>query len=189
MPPTRYLSAELSGLLGFVAVSGVFSLVVALATRRERYSAATRIRDRLVVFIALLVVSIGVGYATRGEGFDDAAAGIDSALGLRQSPSIGVDELAEAVRQGATLIDCRYSQDFDRGTIDGAINLPIDIGLGEFKHVLAAIDRSADLIVFCQSRGCGFSGYMATMLAGAGYQNVSIYKGGYEEWRAYDRSR
>ena len=186
MPSTRYLSAELSGLLGYIAISGVFSLIVMRVPSKDKHSVSGKIRSKIIVLVLLLTVSMGIGYTTRGEGFDGTVAGIDCALGLKQPLTIPKDEVVKRMAQGATLIDCRYTQDYDHGTIDGAISLPVDVGLGEFKRKLTIVDRDADVIVFCQSQDCGFCGYAATMLEGAGFKNVVVYKGGYKEWHSND---
>jgi rhodanese-related sulfurtransferase len=184
-PRTRYLSQEVAGLCLLIAYAGVFSLVVRSGILTRRDTTRSRWSTVRIHIAALLVAAIGLGYASKGQGFANAAKGIDSALGLGELPTVTVDELVSKMRSGAVLIDCRYKQDYDLGYIDGAISVPVDVGLGEFTRLVADIDRDAEVVVYCQSPGCGFSGLLATMLAGAGFRNVSVFKAGYEAWEAH----
>ena len=68
------------------------------------------------------------------------------------------------------MIDCRYQTDYVRGTIRNAINLPLDLGLGDFKKKIETISRETELVISCQSAGCHFSDYTATMLFAEGFK-------------------
>jgi rhodanese-related sulfurtransferase len=181
--PTRYLSVELAGLLFLVVYGSVFALVVKSRMLVPQSASEKWHCDTLIHVAALAAVSIGAGYASKGQGYRAAAKGIEVSLGLRQAPTVGVEELLERLRNGAVLIDCRYERDYELGHIQGAISVPVDIGLGDFARVLADIDRHTNLIVYCQSSECGFSAYVATMLAGAGFRNVTVFKDGFEGWK------
>jgi rhodanese-related sulfurtransferase len=89
------------------------------------------------------------------------------------------------MKHGAILVDCRYKPDFELGAIDGAISVPVDLGLGEFQRILANVEKDADVVVYCQSPQCSFSHYSATMLAGAGFKNIAVFEGGFEAWEDY----
>lgn len=184
-PPTRYLSHEVAGLFLLIAFGGVFSLVVRSGILTASRAKSSRQSELCVHFAALLVASVSLGYVFKGRGFESAARGVDSALGLTEWPIVTVEEVARNTKRGAVLIDCRYKPDYDFGHIEGAMSVPIDAGLGEFTRLVAGIDRDAEVILYCQSSGCGFSGFMATMLAGAGFGNLSIFQGGYEAWEQY----
>lgn len=73
---------------------------------------------------------------------------------------------------GAAVLDVRTQEEFDRGHIPGAVNLPID----ELRARLGEVHRDERTIAYCQ---LGQRGYLATrILAQAGY-DVANLSGGY----------
>jgi NADPH-dependent 2,4-dienoyl-CoA reductase/sulfur reductase-like enzyme/rhodanese-related sulfurtransferase len=73
---------------------------------------------------------------------------------------------------GAFVLDVRSQEEYDRGHIPGAVNLPLD----ELRMRLGEIDRGRRIIAYCQ---VGQRGYLATrILAQAGY-DVANLSGGY----------
>jgi rhodanese-related sulfurtransferase len=183
--PTRYLSAEIGALCFLVVYGGIFSLAVSSGALARIVPTLSGRSQMWMHVIALLLVSVCIAYASEGAGFRNVAKGIDSALGLSAVPKIDIQVLLNKMRHGALLIDCRYQGDYELGSIEGAISLPVDSGLGDFQRTLANIDRYADVVVYCQSAKCSFSDYSATMLAGAGFKHISVFEGGYEAWENY----
>jgi rhodanese-related sulfurtransferase len=47
-----------------------------------------------------------------------------------------------------------------------------------------APDRAAEIVVYCANRACRNSHIAASVLTTLGYQNVRVFAGGKEEWRA-----
>ena len=98
-------------------------------------------------------------------------------------PEISVSEMKQIVEQNEAIIfDTRFRRDYQRGTIPDAVNLPIDSSLAERKEVLRGVDKSAKIVLYCQSAGCGFADEVASFLKFNGYRNVSLFRGGYREW-------
>ena len=95
-------------------------------------------------------------------------------------PQITAAELRDHITAGTapTLVDVRTAAEFERGTVPGAINLPVDelrTRLGELTNVAG----SGPVVVFCQ---VGMRGYLATRILlqnGFSARNVS---GGYTSW-------
>ena len=95
-------------------------------------------------------------------------------------PQITAAELRDHITAATapTLVDVRTAAEFERGTIPGAINLPVDelrTRLGELTNVAG----SGPVVVFCQ---VGMRGYLATRILlqnGFSARNVS---GGYTSW-------
>lgn len=95
-------------------------------------------------------------------------------------PQITAAELRDHITASTatTLVDVRTTAEFERGTIPGAINLPVDelrTRLGE----LTSVAGSGPVVVFCQ---VGMRGYLATRILlqnGFSARNVS---GGYTSW-------
>lgn len=76
------------------------------------------------------------------------------------------DEVAAAMRAGATVLDVRSAGEFASGHVDGARNLPV----GELAGRLHEVPRDRAVIVYCQSGGR--SARAAQVLKAAGYSPV-----------------
>jgi rhodanese-related sulfurtransferase len=88
------------------------------------------------------VTALGEGHLLRlrRQDFDDL---------LRQPllRSLGFDEAAEKVRQGALWIDVRYPSEYQFDKLPGAINVP----LSEVRNMFGMLDRSREYVTYCQS--------------------------------------
>ena len=84
--------------------------------------------------------------------------------------------------KSCVLLDTRYVADFEKGSIPGALSLSLDSGLGEFNRQLESLDKTRLVVLFCQSKHCHFSDYVAAMLTAKGFLDVRIFRGGIEEW-------
>lgn len=55
--------------------------------------------------------------------------------------------LREKLKEGGQLIDVRSPLEFDRGALDGAMNLPID----RFQRLQHHIDESRPVLLYCRT--------------------------------------
>lgn len=86
----------------------------------------------------------------------------------------------------AFIIDARDPGEFNEGHIPRAINVPYD-KLPEYLDMLSAeVPTNAQVVVYCRGPGCDFSDQLATELKILGYENVSVFKGGWDQWTAAD---
>lgn len=91
-------------------------------------------------------------------------------------PVVTWRELAAADRAEVCLVDVRTPEEYALGTIDGAVNIPLD----DLRGRLGEIDRESDVIVFC---AVGLRGYLAQrILLGRGYRRVRNLVGGYKTY-------
>ena len=87
-------------------------------------------------------------------------------------------ELHEADTSKVTLIDVRTPDEFALGTIDGAVNIPLD----DMRERMAEIPQDRPVWLFC---GVGLRGYLASnILKGNGYRDVRNLIGGLKTYRA-----
>jgi len=87
------------------------------------------------------------------------------------------DEVANIDFEKAMLIDVRAPEEFDLGTIEGAVNIPLD----GIRDRLSEIPMYKDIYIFCQ---VGLRGYVATrILMQKGYKNVKNLSGGYKTYQ------
>lgn len=91
-------------------------------------------------------------------------------------PVVTWRELAAADRSEVCLVDVRTPEEYALGTIDGAVNIPLD----DLRGRLGEIDRDSDVIVFC---AVGLRGYLAQRIfLGRGYRRVRNLAGGYKTY-------
>lgn len=91
-------------------------------------------------------------------------------------PVVTWRELAAADRAEVCLVDVRTPEEYALGTIDGAVNIPLD----DLRGRLGEIDRDSNVIVFC---AVGLRGYLAQrILLGRSYRRVRNLAGGYKTY-------
>lgn len=96
-------------------------------------------------------------------------------------PVIYWREVRDAARDGMTLIDVRTAQEHQLGSIEGAVNIPLD----DLRHRLAEIAHDKPIVVFC---AVGLRGYLAQrILLSNGYKDVRNLTGGYSLYSAATR--
>jgi len=77
----------------------------------------------------------------------------------------------------SVLIDVRTPAEYDLGTIEGAVNIPLD----ELRNRLGEIPTDKDIYFFCQA---GLRGYIAyRILVQKGFKNVRNLSGGYKTYQ------
>ena len=85
---------------------------------------------------------------------------------------------AERVKEKGFLLDVRTPAEFERGAIQGALNIPLD----ELRARLDEIPRDTPIYLYCQ---IGLRGYLATrVLLQNGFSTVFNLSGGYKLWQA-----
>lgn len=85
-------------------------------------------------------------------------------------------------RKDVTLLDVRTPEEFQRGHIEGFLNIPVD----ELREGLSKLDKSKPVYVICQS---GLRSYIASrILAGNGYEAYN-FSGGYRFYAAVKGDR
>lgn len=81
------------------------------------------------------------------------------------------------------LVDVRTEKEFSNGTIEGAVNIPLD----EIRKRLWDFDNGRTIYIFCQQ---GLRGYLAQrILLQSGFANVVNIAGGYLLWNACMQER
>ena len=132
----------------------------------------------LVAAMALVLTGCG-GASTSGA----QASLVDVAqAAARQSDRVSVEELAGWLieeRQDFVLIDVRSAEDFGKGAIGEARNVPIAELLG--AEALAALPTDRKIVVY--SNGSENGAKAATLLRVAGL-DAHVVTGGYNAWHA-----
>ncbi len=89
---------------------------------------------------------------------------------------ISWEELFHADRSRIVIIDVRTPEEYALGTIEGAVNIPLDT----LRSRLSEIPRDREAVVFC---GVGLRGYLASrILRQNGFPQARNLSGGYKIW-------
>ena len=82
--------------------------------------------------------------------------------------TVTVDKIDDLVAQGAFLIDVRTPEEYELGSIEGSVNIPLD----ELRDRLDEIPKDKDLYVTCQ---VGLRGYLAArILTQKGFKPINL---------------
>jgi rhodanese-related sulfurtransferase len=94
----------------------------------------------------------------------------------------GPAELAQNLKQGADIavIDVREADDFRKGHIPGAINLPH----AKWNN-LGALRKDAPNVLYCYTQQCHLAATAAVEFAGKGYSVIEM-EGGFAAWKDND---
>ncbi len=133
---------------------------------------------------ALAAVSVAVGLAVNATAPEPLSLVRQPALDENEPwPVVGGAEVLEHVNMGsAILIDARPVQDYERGAILGAINLPYNEFDAYFVDLSEVLPKEELYIVYCSGGNCDDSHEVLTQLEGFGFENLMLYKLGWEEW-------
>lgn len=103
-------------------------------------------------------------------------------------PAVKFISLAEAedlfADRSAIFVDSRSRKDFLRGHIIGAASLPFEDFDPAAAEAAIRVPFRAALVVYCEGGDCHASIALARLLRKAGYEDVRIFEGGIEAWRA-----
>jgi rhodanese-related sulfurtransferase len=157
-------------------------------------SAFSQLRGGLVIIAVASLLGVvvnairsgGVDLIQKGAPVSTVRHGADTTAADTTGPREGIVSLAEMRRifdeGSAFIIDARDPEEFAEGHIPGAINVPYD-RLPEYLDMLnAEVPTDARVIIYCRGPACDFSDQLATELKILGYQDVSVFSGGWEHW-------
>lgn len=176
-------------------IAGVIAVIFAMYWARRKWAlASVNSRGRLLSFsiaqaagFMVLALLFGMVYHfANKEGFlahANATTSIEQTNAAKFMPKVGKSEVNKLLDSNTVFIDARYSTDFAKDHIKGAINVPVNLCDKGCKAALANIDKQANIVVYCQSTGCKFAENIAVKLKADGFTNISIYKGGWNEWQ------
>ena len=89
-------------------------------------------------------------------------------------PAIYWRDIDNLDRNKTLLLDVRTQSEYELGTIQGAINIPLE----KLRERLNELPKDKDIVVFC---AVGLRGYLAIrILQGHGFKNVCNLSGGYQ---------
>ncbi|HHV98306.1 MAG TPA: CoA-disulfide reductase [Clostridiaceae bacterium] len=138
---------------------------------------ATAIRARMTVFdLEKLELAYAPPYSSAKDPVNIAGYTASNIL-KNDSGIFHWHDVAAIDMNKSVLIDVRTPAEYSLGTIEGAINIPLD----ELRDRLGEIPSDKDLYIFCQA---GLRGYIAyRILVQKGFKNVRNLSGGYKTYQ------
>jgi len=98
----------------------------------------------------------------------------------KEPPELPLEAVQRAVGS-AVFIDAREPFFFEEGHLPEAVNFPVSAIIERRLPSLPA-DRNQRLIVYCSGGDCEDSRIIARALSALGFENVFVFRGGWEEW-------
>ncbi len=80
------------------------------------------------------------------------------------------------------ILDARSEAVFNKGHIPGSFNVPYDKFVEFYDFIQGTIPIKATVICYCWGPTCDFSDHLAEELRIIGYENVKIFREGWEAW-------
>ena len=108
-----------------------------------------------------------------------AKAYFEDKLSFTTGP-IELERMMKSHESAFTIVDVREAEDFAKGHIPGAINVPKD----HWGH-LDALDKEKTSIVYCYSGVCHLGASACVVFATHGYPVMEL-DGGFAAWKEYD---
>ncbi len=181
-------------LLLYVVVGTAVIAIFHLA--RRRWPLATLVNSRSKLFGLSIVQAMGFGilallcgmvyHFVSDAGFlarANATASVQEAHLASFIPKVSKNKVERLLGTDTVFIDARLARDFKAGHIEGAISVPVDANDAERYKATAGIGKDAPIVIYCQSAGCKFAEKVTIKLKGDGFRNISIFKGGWNEWK------
>lgn len=102
--------------------------------------------------------------------------------GYSQLSLVDLDTVSRTLEGARTfLLDARPAGAYRRGTLPGALSVPLHSALEE--ELLAGLRTADRIIIFCGGPSCNASKELAVILRARGLEQTSVFVGGVEEWR------
>jgi rhodanese-related sulfurtransferase len=86
--------------------------------------------------------------------------------------------------QSALILDARPRTFFELGHIPSAVNLPRDDFKASYQNLQRTLSSywNKTIVVYCSDSGCPDSRLVGEALRKLGYQDVRLFRGGWDEW-------
>lgn len=152
---------------------------------------------RQVLLQAVIIVCFGVStglmfnYPVLMKAFDGGAPKSEKSVAGPVSfkePRVALLEDVERMMATAILVDARIPELYTEGHLPGAVSLPFAELEGFLNAFRARVKKGEQVIIYCSGYGCPDSFDLALLLLAEGYQDVSIFEGGYPQWRDAGRA-
>jgi rhodanese-related sulfurtransferase len=143
-------------------------------------------RAKTIAFQILSILAITTLLALSVNALSPVGISVTRALTLRELDAryLTAEETKARHEAGQSLfLDARRSDNFARGHIAGAQNVPADEFDQRFVEMANWLPKEAEVVIYCDGKSCGLSRQVADKLAPLGYARVSIFRDGWTGWK------
>lgn len=142
-------------------------------------------RSLVIALAGLAAASAVNAISPRGIPWvEDWDSRIESRAAQEGVATLSREQVAALVKAKTHLIlDARPTEDFEAGHLPSAISLPTKSLEEVFPQVQILLKPDTPIVVYCSGKQCDESLGLARFLKGQGYRNVSLYAGGFADWR------
>jgi rhodanese-related sulfurtransferase len=158
--------------------------------RQMKESYRTAFAEATMILVAAIMLGFVYTGVTRKGLFRASSPSSPAAAPEASASTFLTYEEAQGlyIRQRAVFVDARHAFDFNRGHIKGAVNIPLSEA--QKNHgILEGLPKDRMLVVYCDGESCNSSVELAKLLYGAGFSNVKVFFGGWNEWLAHKQPR
>jgi rhodanese-related sulfurtransferase len=142
--------------------------------------------------ISILLISVVIGAAVNlirpdGIPFVDSWSMADK-LVTEDGNTLAIpleDAAALFAENAAVFLDARTPAEYDRGHIQGAVNLPWHDVNNYFETVIMTLDPEATVITYCDGETCSLSHDLALFLKNLGFTRVKVLVNGWTLWKEH----
>jgi len=146
---------------------------------------------RQVVFILLISAALGAAVNLIRP---DSIPFVETWSMADKLAAEGGDTLAITLERAAALfsdntaifLDARSPAEYDRGHIQGAVNLPWHEVDNYFETVIMTLNPEAIYITYCDGAVCSLSHDLAMLLKDLGFTRVKVLVNGWTLWKEHD---
>jgi rhodanese-related sulfurtransferase len=146
---------------------------------------AVAVREATLILIASVLLGFAYTFVLKKGLF---APSPPAAVGMQVQVApqfISYEEAKTLFDAGSALfVDARHEFDYNFGHVKGAINVPLkDFELA--KSPLANLPKDKLIVTYCDGADCNSSIELAKKLSEAGFSNVKMFFGGWNEWQSH----
>ena len=146
------------------------------------------LKEMVIILVAMIFVSVAVNYfRPNGLDFFKRPSPEDAESSLITVRAVSLKEAFKKYQAGKVLfIDARYYEDFLKGHIKGALNLPDHRFDETFDQVVDRLEKWDELVTYCDGEDCKLSLNLAEKLRMLGFSRVSYLINGWTVWWEHD---
>ncbi|MER3524388.1 MAG: hypothetical protein C4326_10045 [Ignavibacteria bacterium] len=143
------------------------------------------VREAALIAFAAVLLGFGYGFVMKKGLFAPTQPTSNLPVAPPAPTFIDYEEALRCFREGSALfVDARHEYDYKLGHIRGAINVPLkDFDLA--TSPLAPTPKNQLIVTYCDGAECNSSIELAQKLAAAGFTNVKMFFGGWNEWQQH----
>ena len=99
---------------------------------------------------------------------------------------VSLEEAQSSFEGGSVFIDSREREDYLKGHIRGAVHISAHDPDETIEARLDQLPKDAHYVVYCDGAECGSSTSLARRMKDAGFSQVYVFYGGWDEWMVKD---